>query len=58
MLNQQVQANQSQQARTVLEGIASAHWPVWSKFGLCEEIADLLKGRRRGVAGLRSTGRR
>ena len=44
VLNQQVQANQIRQARTVLDAVMPGHRAAWLKFGTSEEVADLLYG--------------
>jgi len=41
--HQPVSANTIRQTRTMREAILSNHWAAWLKFGVREEIADLLK---------------
>ena len=43
VLHQQMPTDQIRQTRAGLDVIMSRYRATWSKFGVCEEIADLLK---------------
>lgn len=57
VLDQEVPADEIGQAGAVLQPIMSRHLPAGGKFGACEEITQLLKGKHR-TAGTHSSGGR